>query len=667
MRSRQVHLDFHTSEFIPEIGGAFDKKAFVERLQAAHVDSITCFARCHHGWLYYPSQRQPEMIHPELKNHELLIEQIDACHEANIDVPVYTTVQWDGYISRHHPEWLSVDEQGEFINTQGIPEPHFYYTICLNSPYRDYFKAHLLDMFDSIGREKIDGVFMDILFAVDCHCQYCQEKMADLAIDASVKKNRLMYSKQMLHEFKAEISALIWQEIPETNVFFNGSHIGPHDKADLPSYSHLELESLPSGGWGYDHFPITARYARNLGKEVIGMTGKFHTYWGDFHSLKNQPALEFEVFNMFALGALGASIGDQLHPDGVLSKAGYDLIGQVYGPVAKIEADCKLASRPIVEIGVLTPEEYWVPGSDEPRTSPELIGVTRLLQELNYQFNIIDSTMAFSDYQVLILPDSTPYSRDLEEELLAFVARGGKIIGSYEAMIEKAKVSQLYGIKHLGPGKFQREFIIPNDVIGKALPKEEHVFYLRGQEVVAERSQVLLNTVEAYFNREGKTFISHQHAPSSRQVGSPAVTVTNGVYYFSQPIFRSYRKNAPAFIKELLKDVLEQCLPMKQLIHNGPSTLLTTVNESVDHETYLIHSLHYITEKKSEDIYTIENYYPLADIELACYVAEKSVKKVTNILTDEEIDFDVVAGYVSFKLPVLQPHSVFKVQMESSQ
>ena len=76
IKQRQVHLDFHTSEHIPNIGIDFKKEEFAEQLKKAHVDSITCFARCHHGWLYYPSKKHPELIHPELKNHNLLLEQI---------------------------------------------------------------------------------------------------------------------------------------------------------------------------------------------------------------------------------------------------------------------------------------------------------------------------------------------------------------------------------------------------------------------------------------------------------------------------------------------------------------------------------------------------------------------------------------------------------------
>ena len=50
-RSRQIHLDFHTSQLIEGIGKDFNKEEFGEVLEKARVNSITCFARCHHGYL----------------------------------------------------------------------------------------------------------------------------------------------------------------------------------------------------------------------------------------------------------------------------------------------------------------------------------------------------------------------------------------------------------------------------------------------------------------------------------------------------------------------------------------------------------------------------------------------------------------------------------------
>jgi hypothetical protein len=48
LRFRQIHLDFHTSELLENIGEKFDKDQFANTLKEAHIDSITCFARCHY-------------------------------------------------------------------------------------------------------------------------------------------------------------------------------------------------------------------------------------------------------------------------------------------------------------------------------------------------------------------------------------------------------------------------------------------------------------------------------------------------------------------------------------------------------------------------------------------------------------------------------------------
>ena len=133
---RQVHLDFHTSEHIARVAGGFDPEAFAATLAEAHVESVTCFARCHHGWLYYDSKRFPELVHPGLVERNLLEKQIEACHRRGIRVPVYTTVQWDHKVSREHPEWRIVDEKGAPIGTP-VYEPGFYGSLCVNSPYRD--------------------------------------------------------------------------------------------------------------------------------------------------------------------------------------------------------------------------------------------------------------------------------------------------------------------------------------------------------------------------------------------------------------------------------------------------------------------------------------------------------------------------------------------------
>ena len=123
------------------------------------------------------------------------------------------------------------------------------------------------------------------------------------------------------------------------------------------------------------------------------LIGNNHTYWGDFHSLKNEDAMEYECFQMLTMGA-GCSIGDQLHPRGGLSDATYDLIGRVYSQVEALEP-YTLNTDTMADIAVMTPEREW---NMDSALSDSLIGANRMLTELGCQFDIIDPDMDFTRY-----------------------------------------------------------------------------------------------------------------------------------------------------------------------------------------------------------------------------------------------------------------------------
>ncbi len=85
LRTRQVHLDFHTSEHIPGVGSRFDKGAFREALKRGNLTSITVFAKCHHSWCYYPTDEG--RMHPTL-DFDLMGAQIEAAHEIGVECPI---------------------------------------------------------------------------------------------------------------------------------------------------------------------------------------------------------------------------------------------------------------------------------------------------------------------------------------------------------------------------------------------------------------------------------------------------------------------------------------------------------------------------------------------------------------------------------------------------
>lgn len=657
LRFRQIHLDFHTGEKIPGIASDFNAYDFAETLKEAGVNSITCFARGHHGMIYYDSEKFPERVHPHLENKNLLKEQIEACHERDINVPVYITVQWDYYTAREHPEWLALDEEGNPIGTP-VFEPGFYRMLCVNTPYRDFLKEQTAEVMENFD---VDGIFYDIVKVEECTCKYCQAGMKEQGLNPANAEDRKQYAQSMINDFKREMSQFVHKYNEDCTIFYNKGHVGPAHRPVKEAYTHFELESLPSGGWGYLHFPIAMRYARTLGLDCLGMTGKFHTSWGDFHSFKNEEALAFECFQMLALNAK-CSIGDQLEPGGELSQPVYDLIGSVYKQVEAKEAWCEGAEA-VTEIGVLTPEEFS--GIDGLRLAPSLMGVTRMLQERGYQFDIIDSGTDFSAYKVLILPDNIPVDDDFAAKLEQYIDNGGRVAASYKSGLDPDNESfnlNNLGVKLKGEAPYSPDFIVPEKQLAQGLPETEHVMYLKGLEVEAEGdSEVLSMTNVPYFNRTWEHFCSHRHTPSAGKEGYPAVVQGEGTIYFMHPLFTQYNKNAPHWCKQLFLNALELLLPEQLVEHDGPSTLHVYLNQQQEKERQILHLLHYIPERRSQDIDIIEDVIPLYNINISLAAAD-NIKEVKLAPEGENLDFEQKEGRVIFELPELKGHQMVELK-----
>ena len=324
LRFRQIHLDFHTSPDIPGIGTQFDKKQWQDALRLGHVDSITCFSKCHHGWSYHPTE--VGKMHPHL-NFDLLKMQMIACKEIGVNVPIYISAGVDNVMAVEHPEWRELSIEGRYQGWSGPVNQAGFRKMCFNSPYLD----HLCEQIREAVRmfPESNGVFLDIISQGECCCTACLAYMKDHGLDANNAEDRKTCARAALERYYKETTAACRCENPDMPVFHNSGHIGKGDRHILGYFSHLELESLPTGGWGYDHFPMSARYVQKLGLDYLGMTGKFHTTWGEFGGYKHPNALRYECALMLANGAK-CSVGDQLHPNGRMDETTYKLIGDAY-------------------------------------------------------------------------------------------------------------------------------------------------------------------------------------------------------------------------------------------------------------------------------------------------------------------------------------------------
>ena len=166
-----VHLDFHTSPLIESIGRDFDREEYIRVIKDAKIDLMTVFAKCHHGYCYYPTK--VGTMHPHL-SYDLLKEQIDACHSVGVTAPIYITMGWSKKDADEHPEWHHIDfwsKEPVYFGSKPGTNPDepindcTWTTLCPVGSYKDYLieiTREICEMYDVS-----DGIFYDLCFIKD--------------------------------------------------------------------------------------------------------------------------------------------------------------------------------------------------------------------------------------------------------------------------------------------------------------------------------------------------------------------------------------------------------------------------------------------------------------------------------------------------------------------
>ena len=664
MNFRQVHLDFHTSPFIPEIGKKFDKKKWQKTLTEAAVNSITLFATCHHGYAYY-NTRVGER-HPHL-DFDLLRAQIDACREIGVATPVYLTAGLNDYAFEKHPEWLEIS-----------PEPQQYPTlrpgfrkICFNTPYLDFLCEEIREVVTLFP--EANGIFLDIISQGECCCPSCVAGMLKAGLDPLNAADRKRFSRQVLLNYYQKTTEAVKSRDPQMPVFHNSGHITINDYEAFPYFSHFELESLPTGGWGYDHYPMSAAYCRNLGKEFLGMTGKFHTTWGEFGGLKTPEALRYECAAMIANGSK-CSIGDQLHPGGELDDSTYAIIGEAYREVAPKEPWCEnavSAAETAILSGIL-PES---PAAG--RELPGDTGAARILLENHIPFDIVDSRMKWSQYRFLVLPDDVRLTAQLAEKLESFRKRGGKLILSAKSGMDfngKNFLLKNLPFTHSGISCYSPDYIKPDASVVPPYVKSPFVMYLKGERIQKETGISLGKVYDPYFNRTFEHYSSHQHTP---YVDEPTAfdcgVLGDDILYFAHPVFAIYRAFGQVVLKEFvgrtIKKFMGDALQIScTMPSQGRITLMKQPDRTILHCLYANKilrggevTLSGGTTAGRQAIEVIDELTPCPPFTVSLKT-ETPVKSVRLVPGGEVLNFEVKGERIEFQVPSFVCHQMIELR-----
>ena len=664
MHFRQVHLDFHTSGHIPAIGAGFRKEEWQRRLLDAHVDSVTLFAVCHHGWSYYPTKIGT--MHPHL-SFDLLGRQLEACREIGVATPIYLTAGTNNVVAEEHPEWREILGDGRYPDwSPGALEPGFR-ILCFNTPYLDHLCAQIREVVRLYG-SMCDGIFLDIIVQNECCCTWCMRDMLDQGYDPQNAAERRKFAENVLKKYFRRTTEAARSVNPDMRIFHNSGHVSPGSPELLEYFSHLELESLPTGGWGYDHFPQSAAYARTTGKEFLGMTGKFHSSWGEFGGYKHPNALRYECMSMLALGAC-CSIGDQLHPDGVLDPVTYRMIGQAYEEVEKKEPWCRNAVNQ-ADVAII-PAESLASGSSG-REFPGDVGAGRILLEGHFLFDVITPKADFSRYKLLILPDAIPVTAELEQKLNDYLNGGEKILATGSSGWQDGKFLFSDGIFLRGDGDTTPNYARPADFLAPEWGNPPIVMYGACKKLEIRHSGFSAGKLyDSYFNRNYLHFSSHQHAPNQLKPNGfhfGFIAEDGNLAVFTHELFTIYRRTGAVALRQILSNIISFLLgDAITLKVSLPSTARATVTRQETPCRTIVHLLYGNLSLRgggipgnpwlNKPIEVIEELNPLCDIHVAVKPGH-AVKKVVLEPEGVSLPFLMKDGFCKFTVPEFKCHAM---------
>ena len=653
--SRQVHLDFHTSEHIPDIGKKFDKKQFQQALKAGHVNSINIFAKGHHGWSYYPTKAGS--MHPNL-DFDLMGAEMEACHEMGVKCPIYFTVGWSEHDAKEHPEWTirnkdgSINAPGYDWNASGNTERPTYLWKRMDASIGTPYHALIMKQVEEICKmyPDFDGFWFDIYHvAKRNYNQYAMTRMKKEGIDIN---DTLAVERSHALALKAHMKALrelIARYNPNATVYFNAvtriEDVSLFKERLFDMDTQQDLEDLPTSWGGYNKLPLDAKYHLQQGTPVTAMSGKFHKAWGEFGGFKHPDAIKYEAAAMISFGA-SCNFGDQLHPSGEMDMETYRNIGKAYEYVEKIE-DYGLRGTPVSKLGMwLTLNE----AADH--------GVVNMLLEMHDDFVVADEKN-LDELALVIIPSKPVLSAKQAVAINDWVKKGGKLIVFSDGALDSARSKfQLdVGAAYIKPSEFQFDYTVVKKEINDNIVASPFLNYDAGIWAKPTTGEVLASIREPYFNRTYAEFSGHRETPYRLEDSTyPAVVKNGNVIFFAHSLDQLYYNNGVRLYRDLVKNAIDLLYTSPNLaVSHLPSAGRVSLLHQKKSNRYVAHLL-YSPALARGDVSVIEDFLPVPNVEIQVSVPEK-ITGVYQIPDGKKLKFKSDGNKVTVQVPTFTMHT----------
>jgi hypothetical protein len=580
---RKIHMDFNNTGDVGGIGADFDPEEFAQTLKHAHVDSIVLMSKDIYGYSYYPTEVGTP--HPGLVC-DLFGGQVEVCRSAGIKAYAYTPVSWDELSADAHPEWLALKrDRSSWL--PAIGEAPLWTALCISHPALiDLVRRNTTEVLE---RYKVDGMWFDMPFPIGarCYCARCLAFFRDEGLDPGDGTVQRRHKQQLFIDLLRQLTTHARSVRADVHVEYNQqANLGLRER--LPHLDNVDIEALPTGGWGYEYFPIHARYVRTLGVSYFGMTGKFNRAWGDYGGLKHPTQLRTELATIVAHGAR-CDIGDEGLPGGRLSPAVYDTIGEAYEEVERLEPYLDRAV-PATEAAILVDGEPPAHFIDLILTETEFPsvhgsgvgGMAKLLTESQVQFDICDTRTEFERYRLVVLPDAMEVGASLASRLNEYLSRGGAVIASHRA-VRTAEGDDLWPEAlrgaYRGAAPYPYPYIrLEREAFDDLARYAEFDFTLYNEsdrwELAAGRADVLATLTEPMVSRPANSW---QYPPPGQPTQYAAVVQAGRLAAFAFPLAITYYEHGYWLYRKIFTHILDRLLPRPLVTTTAPQSAEVTV------------------------------------------------------------------------------------------
>lgn len=652
--SRQVHLDFHTSPHIPGVGSRFDKAQFQAALKEGNLNSITVFAKCHHGYCYYPTTVGTP--HPTMQpGFDLTGAMVEAAHEIGVDAPIYITAGWSVLDAQTHPEWCMRNRDGSMrltnINPDAQPDDPrptcSWRNLCMSGDYAQHIYDITREVCDRY--EKVDGLFYDIVYLGNtCYCENCLRGMREEGLDPDNEADAREYYRRSHLRFMEGCTRILHEKHPDATIFFNSGGAAIYRPEYHAGQTHYEMEDLPTTWGGYNKMPPRASFMSRYPKEYLGMTGKFHTSWGEFGGYKNPDALKFEVLMMAMYGAK-CSIGDQMPPSGHMDMETYKLIGPAYRALERIEP-WAYPAQSTATLGV------YLCGQE---TADE--GLHDMLLESHIDFDIVLPGDDLSRFAALVLPDCVKISREEAARIRDFAQNGGAVLFSGTSAIEEGEFLLDAGVRYIGAPTYRQDYLCASGALKLPFGNAPFLCYDAAQRTELIDGEVLAQVYEPWFDRTYARYCSHQNTPyQDAPAAHPAAVRKGNIVYLAHPLCTLYKRDGAQLFREVLIRALALIYQPRYTV-TLPSAGRTRLTYQPEESRYVFHAA-YASPIQRGRTSVIEDIPPMYQVRVSVKVAE-NVERVTLVPSGEELAFAQCGDTLTFTIACVQCHQAVEIKV----